>query len=150
MSYKEIVTPIFKTFTYFFNSIYGVIVGLIMTFFSYLLPILNIVQLVIFFFIVDMFVGYYSNKKIKGEKFSVKKIWENTIPRMTISLMLITCSYMWDTVFEQQLVSTYKIIGWFISGVILTSIANNGYKITKWNAFIKIGEVLKEKLKSFK
>lgn len=150
MSYKEIVTPIFKTFTYFFNSIYGVIVGLIMTFFSYLLPILNIVQVVIFFFIVDMFVGYYSNKKIKGEKFSVKKIWENTIPRMTISLMLITCSYMWDTIFEQQLVSTYKIIGWFISGVILTSIANNGYKITKWNAFIKIGEVLKEKLKSFK
>lgn len=150
MSYKEIGTSMCKNFICFINSMYGLLTGLLMSFFSYLLPICNIVQVIIFFFIIDVFVGYYSNKKMKGEKFSVKKIWGNTVPRMTISLMLITCSYMWDTVFEQQIVSTYKIIGWFISGVILSSIANNGYKLTKWNAFIQIGDVLKEKLKTFK
>lgn len=150
MSYKEIGSNAYKTFGFLFNSIYGFIVGLFMTLFSYLIPVRNIVQVVIFFFIIDIVVGYCANKKLRNEKFSVKKIWETTIPRMTISLMLIVCSYMWDNVFGQEVVATYKLIGWFISGVVLTSIANNGYKITKWKAFIQIGDVLKEKLKTSK
>jgi hypothetical protein len=54
---------------------------------------------------------------------------------------------MWDKVYEQNIVSTYKLIGWFISGVLLYSIAENGYGITNWTVFPKIGELFKSKVK---
>lgn len=54
---------------------------------------------------------------------------------------------MWDQVYSQEMVSTYKIIGWFISGVLLYSIAENGYQITKWSVFPKIGNFVSQKVK---
>lgn len=53
---------------------------------------------------------------------------------------------MWDSVFSQELVKTYKIVGWFISGVLLWSIAENGYQITKWSVFPKLGNLFRTKV----
>lgn len=132
---------------YFFRDIYISLVGIFASCIGYLLPIKSIVSLLILFFILDVFFGYWSAKVVKKEKFSVKIIWEHTIPRMLISLILITCAFMWDKEYHQDFVSTHKIIGWFISGVLLASIVDNGYKITKWNAFPQIATLIKTKTK---
>lgn len=129
------------------NNFYAVVSGLIVSMIGYFIPVHNIVMLLLVLFMLDVIIGYWSAKKVRGERFSVKIIWDHTIPRMLISIILILGSFMWDKVYEQNLVSTYKVIGWFISGVLLYSIAENGYRITSWSIFPKIGYLFKSKVK---
>lgn len=136
-----------KSLKDFVCNTYSVLAGTIGGFIGYLLPIRNIVHLVIALFIWDVFFGYWAAKKLRNERFSVKIIWDHTMPRMLVSIVLITGAFMWDEVYQQDLVSTYKIIGWFISGVLLYSIAKNGYKISKWKAFSQIGDLIQDKVK---
>lgn len=145
---ESIFTSIARALRYLFHDTYSILVGMTFSFFGYLVPIKNIVHLLIIFFIADVFFGYWAARKIRKEKFSVRIIWEHTIPRMLISIFLITGAFMWDKVYEQELVATYKVIGWFISGVLLYSIADNGYQITKWSIFPKIGSLLNDNIKS--
>lgn len=145
---ESLVQMIGKSLLYFFKDAYAMCVGGIVSLIGYLLPVRNIVHLLVAFFIADVIFGFWAAKKIRGERFSVKIIWEHTIPRMLVSIVLITGAFMWDQVYEQELVSTYKMIGWFISGVLLYSIAENGYQITKWSAFTKIGKSLNDKIKN--
>jgi len=132
---------------YFVKDIYLCTVGISTTFIGYLFPIRNIVHLMIGFFILDVLFGYWSARVVKKQKFSVKIIWEHTVPRMTIAIVLIICTFMWDKEYHQDYISTHKIVGWFISGVLLASIIDNGYKITKWNAFPQLSKLIKEKTK---
>lgn len=129
------------------HDTYAIFVGAVVSFFGYLLPVRNIVHLLLAFFIADVVFGYWAARKIRKERFSVKVIWEHTIPRMLISIVLITGAFMWDEVYKQELISTYKVIGWFISGVLLYSIADNGYQITKWSIFPKIGNMIQDNVK---
>jgi len=126
---------------------YAMLSGIIISVLGYFLPVSNIVNLLVFFFIIDVAFGYWAANKLRGERFSVKIIWSHTIPRMLISIVLIIGSFMWDSVYNQDVICTYKIIGWFISGVLLYSIAENGYKITKWSVFPKIGGLFKKNIK---
>lgn len=145
--------PFFTTFgrtiKYLFHDMYALISGSIASFIGYLLPVKNIVHLLIAFFLIDVVIGYWAAHKIRNERFSVKIIWEHTIPRMLISIILITGAFMWDEVYSQEVISTYKVIGWFISGVLLYSISENGYQITKWSVFPRIGEIINEKVISY-
>ena len=134
-----------KAFYYIFSSAYSTTIGLLFTFLQYLFPIRNVVHLLITFFILDVLFGYMAARKLRKEKFSVKIIWSHTMPRMLISIVLITCAFMWDEVYQQEWISTYKIIGWFISGVLLSSIAENAYLITKWAVFPKIDKIIRDK-----
>jgi len=68
------------------------------------------------------------------------------MPRMVISVVLILSAFMWDQVYSQDTVATYWIIGWFISGVLLSSIVQNGYRITKWDVFFGLADWLRKKL----
>lgn len=145
---ESIITSISRALRYLVQDAYAVLVGTMVSFFGYLIPVKNIVHLLVAFFIADVIFGYWAARKIRNERFSVKIIWEHTIPRMLISIVLITGAFMWDKVYEQELVSTYKIIGWFISGVLLYSIAENGYQITKWSIFPKIGSLINDSVKS--
>lgn len=119
--------------------------GIAMTAIGFFIPIKNIVHLLIFFFMLDVIFGYLAARKLRGERFSVKIIWNHTIPRMLISLVLILGAFMWDKTYEQDFISTYKLIGWFISGVLLYSIAENGYKITHWYGFLSLKAVFRKK-----
>lgn len=145
------ITLFFKTIVnalmYFFKDIYTVLVGIASSFIGYLLPIKDIVNLLIVFFIADVIFGFWAANLIKKERFSVKIIWGHTMPRMLVSIFLIVGTYLWDKVYEQEIVSTYKIVGWFISGVLLCSISENGYKITKWSVFSKLGIVINKNIK---
>ena len=114
---------------------YAWLSGLITSILGYFLPIKNIVYILVLFFIMDVVFGYWNARKSRHERFQVSIIWNHTIPRMLLSIVLILGAYMWDTTYNQTAVCTYKIIGWFISGMLLYSIADNGYKITKWGPF---------------
>jgi multisubunit Na+/H+ antiporter MnhF subunit len=105
------------------------------------------VHVLLIFFLLDVIFGYWAARRLRKERFSVKIIWNHTIPRMLISIVLIIGAFMWDNTYNMDMISTYKLIGWFISGVILYSIAENGYKITKWSVFPKIGNLLNKGVK---
>ena len=145
---ESFVSLIGKALHYLFKDFYSVIFGAATSFIGYLLPIKDIVHLIIAFFIADVVFGYWAAKKIRQERFSVKIIWEYTMPRMFVSIVLITATFLWDDIYKQNVVATYKIIGWFISGVLIFSIAKNGYQITKWSAFSKLGGMITDNIKS--
>jgi len=113
---------------------------------GYFLPIRDLVHLVILFFILDMLFGYWAARRLRGEKFSTKIVWKTTFPRMLISLILILMAYLWDTTFHQVYLPTYNIIGWFIAGILLFSIAKNGFKITGWQGFAGIENLFRKKI----
>jgi len=148
MHQESFFTLIGRALRYLFQDAYAMLVGAILGYIGQLLPIKNIVHLLIIFFIADVLFGFWAARKIRKERFSVKIIWQHTIPRMLISIVLITGAFMWDQVYEQELVATYKVIGWFISGVLLYSIAENGYQITKWSIFPKIGSLINDNVKT--
>lgn len=138
-------------FPYSLNDIadwlYKTIAGLITVVIGYFAPIKDLVHMVILFFLLDMFFGYLAARKLRGEKFSTKIVWKTTFPRMLISLVLIIMAFLWDTTCNQQFLPTYNLISWFISGVLIFSIAKNGYKITNWEVFPLIGNLFQKKIK---
>jgi len=144
---KIMLKAIGNAATEIFNNIWAVLSGLFASVLGYFMPIKDIVHLLLLFFILDVIFGYWAAHKLRKEKFSVKIIWEHTIPRMLLTIVLVIGAFMWDGVFDQHAVPTYKIIGWFISGVLLYSIAENGYHITKWSVFPKITEMIKGRIK---
>lgn len=132
------------------KTLYSFIVGAFTAFLGYFLPIRDIVHLLIFFFFLDVIIGYWASRKLYGKRFMVSIVWKHTVPRMILSLVLIIGAYMWDRTYNQEYVSTYKIIGWFISGLLLYSIAENAYCITKWTMFKKISKTIDRKIKDNK
>lgn len=128
------------------KTIYSFIIGVFTAIFGYFSPIKDIVNLLLLFFILDVLIGFWASRKLYGERFMVSIVWKHTIPRMILSLILIIGAYMWDSTYQQEYVSTYKIIGWFISGLLLYSIAENAYCITRWTMFKKIGKAIKDQV----
>ena len=126
---------------------YSIIAGFAATILGYFLPIKDIVHLLILFFILDVVFGFWAAHKLRSERFSVKIIWSHTMPRMLLSLVLVLGAFMWDSVYSMNFVETHKMVGWFISGVLLYSIAENGYHITKWSVFPKLGGLFRSKVK---
>ncbi len=129
------------------TNCWSLFVGLLTACLGYILPVKNIVHLVLFFFLLDIVFGYWAARKLRNEKFSTKIIWNTTMPRTLLSIVLIICSFLWDEVFQQNMVDTYRVIGWFICGVLIYSIAKNGYKITHWEMFPLIGYLMANKIK---
>lgn len=129
------------------TNAYAILAGLFASVLGYFIPVKDIVHLLILFFIIDVIFGFWAARKLRKEKFSVKIIWSTTIPRMLISIVLILSAFMWDMTYKQDFVSTYKIVGWFISGVLIFSIAKNGYLITKWTVFSRIESLFRSKVK---
>ncbi len=128
-----------KTFWSFLSGAFFAITG-------YFLPVKNIVLLLLLFFVLDVIFGYWAARKTRCERFSARIIWRTTMPRMVISMVLILSAFMWDQVYSQDTVATYRLIGWFISGVLLSSIVQNGYRITQWDMLLGLGEIIKQKI----
>lgn len=128
------------------ENAWACLTGILLNIVGYLVPVKNIVHVVLLFFVLDAIFGYWAAKKLRGEGFNAKIFWHNTAPRALISVVLIILTYLWDTVFMQDYISTYKFVGWFISGVLLFSIAKNGFQITKWGVFNSIGNIVKKKV----
>ncbi len=76
----------------------------------------------------------------------MKKIFRTAVPRFIISAVIILITYAWDNVYSQDLVCTYKVAGWFISGLLIISITKNGYQITNWSVFKSIERLIKKQI----
>ena len=126
--------------------VWKTITGTIAAILGYFLPIKDLVHLVILFFFLDMLFGYWAARKLRGERFSTRIVWKTTFPRMLISIVLILMAYLWDTTCHQNYLPTYNLIGWFISGMLIFSIAKNGYKITRWRGFIGLENMFRKKI----
>lgn len=146
MQNESIFGPLVRALHDMCNNGYSFTAGVFASAIGYLIPVRDIVHLLLLFFLLDVLFGYWAARKIRGERFSVQIIWNQTMPRMLISIVLIIGAFMWDSVYKQDFVSTYKIVGWFISGVLLYSIAENGYAITKWSVFPQLGNLFKNKV----
>lgn len=120
------------------EGVAGVIIG-------YFLPILDVVMLLTVCFILDVLIGFWKAKKIDGEKFQGKKIWDKTVPRMTIAFTLILLTFMLDTVYYMETIKLHRVVGYFFSGIVIASIAQNGYALTKWGVFLEIEKLIKRK-----
>lgn len=131
-----------------FENAYTFLFSMAVTTIGYFSPIKNIVHLMLLFFLFDVIFGYWAAKKIRNEKFQVKIIWEYTMPRVLISIVIILGTYLWDNVFVQEYISSYRLIGWFICGILLYSISKNGLLITNWKIFGNIGDIIKNGLES--
>jgi hypothetical protein len=136
----------YLTFPNLVKGIWEILCGMLGTIIGYFLPIKDLVHLVILFFILDMVFGYWAARRLRGEKFSTKIVWNTTFPRMLISLVLIISAYLWDTTCKQNWLPTYNLIGWFISGMLIFSIAKNGFKITHWQGFLGIENLFKKRI----
>lgn len=128
------------------KGIWEILCGMLGTIIGYFLPVKDMVNFIVLLFVIDVFLGYLAARKLRGEKFSTRIIWKTTMPRMLVSVLLIIIAYMWDDVFKQDMLQTYNIVGWFIAGVLIFSIAKNGYKITNWNGFLGIENLFKKKI----
>lgn len=93
------------------KNAYAMLSGLFMSILGYFLPVKDIVHLLILFFVLDVFFGFWAAKKLRKERFSVKIIWSHTIPRMLVSIVLILGAYMWDSTYQQDFVNTYMKVG---------------------------------------
>ena len=144
---EKIVETAGKAVVDLFSNIWALLCGFFTVCVGYFAPVFDIVLLLIFLFIVDVILGYCAAKKLRGEKFSKTIIWKTTMPRMLVSVVLILCFFMWDMTYKQDFVCTYRIVGWFISGIIIYSIAQNGYSVTKWEGFPLLGMFLRKKIK---
>lgn len=130
------------------KSLASYLAGIFTALLGYFSPVRDIVHLLIFLFIMDILFGFWASHKTDGARFDVKIVWKHTMPRLLISIVLILGAYMWDEVYGQVLLNTYKVVGWFISGLLLYSIAENGYYITRWTIFKKLGGIVNNKLDS--
>ncbi len=52
---------------------------------------------------------------------------------------------MLDTVYYMETVKLHRIIGYFFSGIVIASIAQNGYALTRWGIFLEIEKLIKRK-----
>lgn len=122
-----------------FSDSLTVITGLFSSVVGYFLPMKDVLTVLAVFFVIDMLAGYWKNKKLYKERFSKRKVFETTVPRMIAVMTFIMMLFVWDVSFKQEYVSTYMVVGWFICGVLLFNIAKNFYLITRWKPFKDLG-----------
>ncbi|MPN14645.1 hypothetical protein SDC9_161972 [bioreactor metagenome] len=130
-----------------FSNGYAVCSGAIASVLGYFLPIRDPVNLLLIFFVVDCIIGYLKNRKLYNQKFSKRKIFETTIPRMMAVTIFMMLLFSLDVTFNQDMVQTYMIVGYFVGGVLLFNIWKNLYELTRWEAFLKIGDILHKSVK---
>lgn len=133
---------------YMWNKIIDWLVASVISLLGYLSPIKDIAHMLVFFFILDVIYGWLADRKINKAKFQPRKVWNKTVPRMTLSIVLLVAAFILDDVTHQHFVSIYHILGWFIASLLVISIARNGYLVTNWSAIKYIEELFKRKVKS--
>lgn len=125
-----------------FTDFYNFMGGVFMTALGYFLPIKDMVYFITILFIVDVVFGYWKAHRFTKAKFQPKIVWEKTVPRWLISVVIIAVLFSWDKVHHQDYVSTYYAGGYFLSGMVIVSILENAILITNWKVFRKLREII--------
>lgn len=115
---------------------------------GYFIPIRDILHLMFLFFMIDIAVGFWANRRKSNVKFNPMIVWQKTVPRMILSSLLIILLFMWDDVSHQEYINSANLAGWFFNGLLLISITENAYYITEWKVFGSLTWVIRDKIQS--
>ena len=137
-----------KSFASMFADAYNVFAGWLGSLVVYFLPVFDVLRMLVFFFVIDCLVGDWKARKIDGIPFRGRIVWDKTITRLALSTVIILCAFSWDNVYSQDVIKVHMIIGGFISGVVLLSIVQNGYEISRWSVLNRLAKHLDKKLES--
>ena len=137
-----------KSFASMFADAYNFFAGWLGSLVVYFLPVFDILRMLVFFLIIDCLVGYWKARKIDGIPFRGRIVWDKTITRLALSTVIILCAFSWDNVYSQDMIKVHMIIGGFISGVVLLSIVQNGYEISRWSVLNRLAKHLDKKLEN--
>ena len=137
-----------KSFASMFADAYSFFAGWLGSLVVYFLPVFDILRMLVFFFIIDCLVGYWKARKIDGIPFRGRIVWDKTITRLALSTVIILCAFSWDNVYSQDMIKVHMIIGGFISGVVLLSIVQNGYEISRWSVLNRLAKHLDKKIEN--
>lgn len=143
---EEIINQMIDDMTELFRNVTAFLYGVLASVLGFFLPVKDIVHFLLILFLVDIIVGYRTARKLRGECFSPRIIWNKSVPRIVLTLIIILALYAWDFVYTQDYVHTYLIVGWFISGMLIYSIRDNAYKMTGWKVFGRVGDFITDKL----
>lgn len=136
----------------FFIDFWGMLIGVCVSILGYFIPIKDLVHMVILFFIIEMILGYFANKA-KGKAtntvvmFSLTIVYNKTIPRMFITVLILIMLYLWDTISKQTFVPTYTVMGWFFSGLLILKSTRHAFVLTKWFGFKYAGILITNRIK---
>lgn len=130
-----------------FNDAYNLAVGAVFTLFGYFAPIKETIHILFFFFLLDVIFGYLVARKMRGEKWQPKIIWEKTMIKMLVASLIVITAHLLDQIAPNSYLTIREFVGWFISGIVLSSVWENFHTLTKWKIIVKLNETLKEKLK---
>ena len=113
---------------------------------GYFSPVRNIAHMVLLFFLLDIIFGFWKARKLHKAKFNPRIIWEKTVPRMVVTIVLLLCAFTLDKETGQNFVQTYKVAGWFIGALLIFSIGENSYYITKWKVLLLFAKLTQRKI----
>ena len=128
------------------NKVYDFLVASLMSIAGYFSPLKDIAHMLIFFFLLDVLWGWLADKKKNNARFKPSIVWNKTVPRMALSILLLIACFMLDDRTDQHWVSIYKIVGWFIASLLIISITRNGVIVTGWKPLSGIEDIFVNKV----
>ena len=128
------------------DSIWGKILTALIGLIGYFSPIKDITLMLLLFFFADIAFGYWKAKKVHNAPFAPRIIWDKTVPRMLVVVVLLIGSFALDETNGQTYVATHKLVGWFFGALLLYSIGENGYYITGWRALALFAKFAKKQI----
>lgn len=131
---------------YMWNKLVDWLVASLMSIAGYLSPVKDIAHMLIIFFILDVLWGWLADRKVNNASFKPSKVWNKTVPRMVLAIILLVACFMLDERTDQHWVSIYKVVGWFIASLLIISIARNGVTVTNWQPLSAIENIFKNKI----
>ena len=132
----------------FFGNLGGWILGVFLSVVHYFAPVASTIHILFIFFIGDILFGFLAAKKLRGERFNPKKVWNKTIPKMLVSFFIIISAHMLDSISPAGFLTIRESVGWILSGLVLHSVWGNAFVFTKWTALRHIGNFLSESLRT--
>lgn len=131
----------------FFCNAGGWVLGVFLSIAHYFAPVADTIHVLLVFFVGDILFGFLASKKLRGESFNPRKVWEKTIPKMLVSFFIIISAHMLDSISPIGFLTIRESVGWILSGLVLHSVWKNAFVVTKWTALRHIGAFLSDSLK---
>jgi len=97
-------------------------------------------------FVIDIGVGIWHSVSVKKLPFSTYRFFV-ALKRMLIAFALVMLLFAADKEMGQNVVSMSKTIGYLVSGFLIYSIAQNGYRLTGGLVFLSVQSLIKKKVK---
>ena len=143
---KTMTHRIFLLAQWTVDHYWNFVTGIFFAFISYFAEIKGAFHVMFAAFMIDMAVGIWAAKKIRGERFSMHKFFL-AFKRMLISYALVMLLYSMDREMHQDTLSLANMSSWIISGFLIYSIAENGFEITGGRLFLIIKSLIGKKVK---